>query len=152
MTDMTDDQKDALAWLEGIAAAAAPWGPSAARHARALKLMLAEPRLPAEPTDEALSAMLRTYNGAPDFQGWDRKWVAVFRALYAHLTKPKTVEVWRVEYATKWTEDDGTVWRPAGQTFPEREDADREAVRLSGNPHYNRCIRVTGPHKQEIPA
>ncbi len=52
------DKRDALAWLDGMSAADnGPIQQYGARYARTLKALLAEPRMPEEPSDEARKAM-----------------------------------------------------------------------------------------------
>lgn len=102
--------------------------------------------LPKSPPDDLLSEMMRAYNGAPDYCGWDTKWAAVYRALYAHLAKPKTkeVEVWHIEFAGA----------AMGNPYIELAESADEAERQAAKRRYEgaTCIRVTGPHKQTIPA
>jgi hypothetical protein len=62
--------------------------------------------------------------------------------------KTKTVEVWRVEYSTQRA--DGA-WNSSCSQFNEKFDADREAD-FQGRHCGARCIKVTGPHQQEVPA
>lgn len=71
---MTAEQKAALKWLDH-------WAEPSATHARALKAMLAEPRLPKEPSEEALQAMRNSNDRVNAF--------SMYRALYAHLTAPR---------------------------------------------------------------
>lgn len=61
----------------------------------------------------------------------------------------KTVQVYRLEFAKRHhvTGD----WLADGETWPSREYLDDKADELRGDPNYA-CIRVTGPHTQEIPA
>jgi hypothetical protein len=72
---------------------------------------------------------------------------AILAAARAHLdTLPKTktmVEVWRVEYASNWV--------PRTETFLTCEEANRwarGAIPLA----YVSCVKVTGPHQQEVPS
>ncbi len=133
---MTDEQKAALEWLVAVCP---EYDCEAARHVRAIKAMLAEPRLPAEPTAEMLTAM---------YDGWAEEpvltWRAAYRALYAHLTTPKTktVEVWHVEFAASGN--------PVCYVYLTKGDADDEANALTACAAHT-CIHVTGPHKQEVP-
>lgn len=72
------------------------------KHLRTLKDMLAEPRLPAEPSEEMLDAMWRGYEKTP---GSDyRRHHGSYSNLYAHLTKPTTKAVWRVSWDGGYTE------------------------------------------------
>ena len=61
----------------------------------------------------------------------------------ATLPKTKMVEVWRTEYA-----EGG---KPYAGQFHTKEDADHYARTLARWPKIA-CIRVTGPHMQEVPA
>jgi hypothetical protein len=84
---------------------------------------------------------------------------ALALAAEAHLaTLPKTAKVsfWRVEFARmgsagKWIPDCTNGSHASPFT---REEAEREAASLAGEDTLEeyRCIRVTGPHEQEIPA
>lgn len=126
---MTDAEKAALKWLEEMAAIPMGYVPV---HARTLKALLAQPRLPAEPT----AGMLRAMFGSGHVTDRD-----IYRALYAELTAPKTktVEVWHVEY----------VLRGVPQI---RVCGDERTAKGYLLPHEDfQCIRVTGPHKHEVP-
>lgn len=91
---MTNEEKAALEWLEnGLKC----WNPATKAKGATLKAMLARPTLPEEPDPDALRAMRdasRDFN-AYEFPGTYAH--CAYRALYAHLTKPKTKTVWRVE-------------------------------------------------------
>lgn len=116
------------------------------------KAALAEPRLPKVPSREAIEAMRRQWLGPNHFVTADEGLAAVYRALRAHLlaeqSKPatKTVEVWRVEYTFQR--------EPRIQQFDTQQEASYKADCLTlGDPNsHHACIRVTGPHKQEVPA
>ena len=94
MTPTDQEQKDALEFVErGVRRFAedpASYLPSDGKALQTLKAMLAEPRLPKEPTPEILDAI----NGAlytsilttTATSARDRERV-IYRALYAHLTK-----------------------------------------------------------------
>ncbi len=70
------------------------------------------------------------------------------RAHLATLPKTKEVKVWRVEYAE--AAPDG--WMAECETCDTLEEAETYAANLrSSAPAYD-CIRVTGPHKQRVPA
>jgi hypothetical protein len=133
---MTHEEKAALEFLDGCAG---PWK----EHIATLKAMLARPVLPEIPTQAALYAMGQAWlDGKPN----EDCWPYVYRALYAHLTAPKTkeVEVWRFEWAY-----DGV----AG-CFQAHDTAEAALADLKGslgNKHYS-DRRVTGPHKQTVPA
>lgn len=69
----------------------------------------------------------------------------VVAAATAHLeTLPKTkmVEVWRVEFV-------GSNGHPHANTYWTEADAKESLTWLRG--HSVSCIRVTGPHQQEVP-
>ncbi len=99
-------------------------------------------RMPEEPTAEmrdVIAAEVRRFiREHSPCVGLD-----IYRALYAHLSKPKTkeVEVWRVE----WADGDN---QPRVSQFPCKGGADDWASRLPSEA----CGRVTGPHKQTVPA
>ena len=79
--------------------------------------------------------------------GWDalRDLIAA-----AESTLPKTtmVEVWRVEYAYRHhvTGD----WLAGQHTWPTQDGVEHHADKLREDGAA--CIRVTGPHMQEVPA
>lgn len=82
-----------------------------------------------------------------------RKTQVLIDAAEAHLAtlpKVKMVEVWRVEFALANL--------PPGQAEPlcyvyhTRQRAEREAEKQRREPALYACIRVTGPHQQEVPA
>lgn len=53
--------------------------------------------MPEEPTRELLECMLFAYNRAPNYEGWDKKWLSAYQALRAALTtppKPKMRKEW----------------------------------------------------------
>lgn len=69
----------------------------------------------------------------------------------ATLPKTKMVEVWRVEWAIL-SQTRGWLPQQRGET---REDADAWVDKLREADKYGNsvsCIRVTGPHQQEVPA
>lgn len=75
----------------------------------------------------------------------------VLAAAESTLPKTKMVEVWRVEYAEHIHKVE---WRARVRgPFLARCDADNEAVMMAKlfSAEYA-CIRVTGPHQQEVPA
>jgi hypothetical protein len=61
----------------------------------------------------------------------------------ATLPKTKMVEVWHVEWALSGL--------PMLHLHYSKEQAEEAAAYLAREPHRT-CIRVTGPHQQEIPA
>jgi hypothetical protein len=140
---MTDAEKAALKWLDKVIDGnRGAWGVNDERTRApcAIKAMLAAPRLPAEPTKEAIKAMYEGY--------WT--WDGSYRALYAHLTKPntKTVEVWRVECAQFMPSF--PKWYPIVCTYDTEQEARDIAVEYEKAGVW-RFIRVTGPHLQEVP-
>lgn len=151
MATHTPEEKAALEWLDD-------WGrayPSfAGNSARTIKAMLSRPTLPEEPTPEAIAKILQATWGVRMEGSQNAKDIAadVYRALYAHLTAPKTkeVEVWHVEYAFRSSED---AWDPAraGPYLTQTEAEEIAAIKRDSGGHCA-CIRVTGPHKQTIPA
>jgi hypothetical protein len=62
--------------------------------------------------------------------------------------RTRTVEVWRIEYAERHhvTGD----WLPCTDTWPTEEYIRAKEEDLRGRSDVA-CIRVTGPHKQEVP-
>lgn len=146
---MTDkERQEAMEWLDRHIAHPAFAGP----YARTLKAMLAEPRLPEEPSDASLIAIEAILEKAmpldPDVRYHEPRARACYRALYAHLTKPatKTVQVWRVEFSRNWN--------PEIKNFRSERDAHAFVEALEREPKGPTfsCIRVTGPHEQEVPA
>lgn len=64
------------------------------------------------------------------------------------LPKTKMVEVWHVEFA----QPHGTEWLALLHTFRDEATAKRRAATWADDYKGARCIRVTGPHQQEVPA
>lgn len=80
---------------------------------------------------------------------------AGYKALYEHLTKPKTKveEFWHIEYSFR--EFEGLDWKPQLSAY----SVTKEGVKARDNWMASfkddkrvACIRVTGPHQQEVPA
>lgn len=91
--------------------------------------------------------------GLPPFWFMRQDLEALREAAEAHLaTLPKTkiVVVWRVEFAQVKPNTLAT-WEAAAATFTDRDEADRYAKTVGKWP-LTTCIRVTGPHQQEVPA
>lgn len=138
---MTPDQKAAIEWLEQAARRAG------LAHDCTLMAMLAEPRMPAAPSYNDTVAVLALCDTA--VTGTDLHHVRdVWLAIHEYLTKPatKTVQVWRVEGAVRGAER----WIPGCCVYATEAEARRRALEceLAGWS----CIRVTGPHEQEVPA
>lgn len=136
-----EDERAALEWLDLFTHG----------HADVIKAMLAEPRLPKEPSGAMIAAMLSGMDGWIDCATNRNYTRALYANLYAHLTKPATkiVQVWRVEWAERLTGD--REWRPRSVgPFIEKRMAEGCAGDLAES-KLNACIRVTGPHDQEVP-
>lgn len=75
----------------------------------------------------------------------------IYRALREHLSKPATkeIDVWHVEYAV--TGDGGKHWMPSIEHHTLEMNARQSESRKLTEAAY-RCVRVTGPHKQTVPA
>jgi hypothetical protein len=88
--------------------------------------------------------------GPSDLRAAERLLVDAANAHLSTLPKTKEVEVWRVEFAgcvaTALAE-----WRPMMRTFTDRVNAESMADSMRGDKSFA-CIRVTGPHKQTVPA
>ncbi len=83
---MTDEENAAIAWLDQYAESLG----SFRGHARTIKAMLAQPRLPEEPTPEMVEAIMLKIWGVRMGGSVNAKELAAdaYGALYAHLTKP----------------------------------------------------------------
>ncbi len=101
---MTDDERKAIEWLDEALNAAGPTksDPLGQRspfvlpsknELRTLKAMLARPVMPEEPSTDALAAMQSAVRERPMYSD---PTLPAYRALYAHLSKPKTKTVWIV--------------------------------------------------------
>lgn len=116
---------------------------------RTLKAMLARPTLPEELNGAEIEllwdAWLRARGDKKDHI------MALHRALYAHLTKPKTkeVEFWRLEFAQRHFTG---AWQAEQEVWPNREFLDGRADEMREDTAKFACIRITGPHKQQVPA
>lgn len=124
---------------------------------RTLQRMLARPVLPTPPgqgqQSVAYDAAVRAICFACDMPPSTA--MVAYRGLWAHLNKPpapktKTVEVWRVEYAQR-ASNEHPWWPYTSTAFWHRADAEKFAADRAGFSGVA-CIRITGPHQQEIPA
>lgn len=109
--------------------------------------VLGRPALPDTLTDEMVEAIWGACVGTSHRKVAEQ----IVAALRSELTKPatKTVEVWRVEWAER--SHARAVWWPYSKTVWNEGDANNELNSLARNPLVS-CIRITGPHKQEVPA
>ena len=136
---MTEEQKAALDWLDWWTKQTGQWE-SRAGHARTLKDMLAEPRLPKEPTGVLLAAMDEGFMSSLN-PSHDVAMRAIYHALYAHLTKPATEKVWHIVFCNK---HDGGSYRKDG--YRSREAA------LSDAAHFLREGHAICIEQIEVPA
>ena len=83
---MTDEQKDALEWLEEAHVRMRANEP----YRSTIKAMLAEPRLPEVPSETAINVMAMEIGAATETDAWRATAREAYAALYAHLTKPAT--------------------------------------------------------------
>ncbi len=138
-----DEEAAALAWLRTIASDIAPMD-HGMKMARIIETMLARPVLPVRLTSEDAQAIgyeLATKYGVNISPA---ELEATFLAMRRRFTKPKTkeVEVWRVEWASK-----------SGIPFVDQFHGERaeQAARRRAMEEPGECVRVIGPHKQEVP-
>jgi hypothetical protein len=135
---MTQEEREAVERLEQHAHRLGSYR----KHALTLLAMLSRPALPDVNDHAAIDELARR-------AGCYRHIVV---CLIGALTKPRTkeVEVWRVEYCRRG--DAGTCdWLPVTRTFMNEQSARDTARDLESVPALHACIRVTGPHKQEVP-
>ncbi len=148
---MTPEQVEAIEWLKrAIVYAEHDKGDCRISdpHRATIRAMLAEPRMPEKPTEEMMMILWRAFNSRAQYQGTAA--MNAYNALRAELLKPKTKEVegYRVEYSKRF----------GGKWFPQIMDVlycDESAARMVAQHLTDQgllCIRVTGPHKQEVPA
>lgn len=77
---------------------------------------------------------------------------AMVRYMLDAPPKTKMVEVWRVEWAYRVQVDDRSpFWQTTARHY-EREHVARVTAKTLEAEGINACIRVTGPHQQEVPA
>lgn len=141
-----------MEWLKQVAPYAKcksdPLGQRGDHHARVIERMAARPWLPHPDslTDRQCFIMV---DAMMFHSSRVEAMKQAYRALYDDLTAPKTkeVEVWRVSFSTLTV--DGR-WVPSSEQRTQKIDADAEAAyRLK---HGAKCVSVTGPHKQLVPA
>lgn len=78
--------------------------------------------------------------------------IAAARAYLATLPRYKEVEVWRVEGAQRTLLHTGTKsWHPQVMTYETEAEAREIAALYEANGTW-KCTRITGPHKQRVPA
>ena len=82
------------------------------------------------------------------------QWFTIREAAESTLPKTKMETVWHVEWVYQRTPDSAR--EPRVSVLWTKESADLEALSLRESnspdrPHWH-CIRVTGPHQQEVPA
>lgn len=80
------------------------------------------------------------------------RWKLVLDCAESLLPKTKMVEVWRVEYAKRWRTSDGDEWMPCVYQHTSCSMAEEHAAAVAKDGWPKTCIRVTGPHQQEVPA
>lgn len=139
---MTDEQKEAVEWLREFT--------PHCKHRETAIAMLAEPRLP-RPEDVPEAVLVKMADAHDAETSFMDAALAAYRALYDHYTalRTKKVEVWRVEAAK--TDNEGAIWTPIVQAYATRADAEAEALFMQRKKYHYACIRVTGPHQQEVP-
>lgn len=74
--------------------------------------------------------------------------IAAACAHLATLPKTKMIEVWHVEYSAR----PNGGWQPEIEIRDSEREAGHRAARLREMPNECTCIKVTGPHKREVPA
>jgi hypothetical protein len=100
---------------------------------------------------EETIAFYRELEAGGEFSGHTRTLLAAAEAHLATLPKTKMVEVWRVEWAILAIDR----WVAHHRGEPSREEAEHLAALIQEADTYGntiRCVRITGPHQQEIPA
>ena len=138
-----EDERKARAWLDH--AVRGGLGSMYAGHANIIKALLARPALPAKLSQEQIKAISDEIGFGP------YSVEMVHLTLVDHLTrKPtKTVETYHVEWSEKLPSDTDWRLRMVGP-FTSKRMADGCADDLAVN-KFNARIRVTGPHRQEVP-
>jgi len=141
---VTPEQKEAVEWVKGARHAFYDDAGDDKRRATILA-MLAEPRLP-RPEDVPECVLEKIWWAtAPRGNHFDVA-RAAYRALYDHYTAPRTklAEKWHIEYVGDNTTECYVF------VLPSKEAAEQKAKEMADK-NYGRCIRVTGPHQQEVP-
>ncbi len=101
----------------------------------------------------------REYLSGGSSAGYLNNLAALIDAAESLLPKTKMVEGWQVEWCVGWTNGGTGRWHTAPVPNPSlarsayytKAEADAHAARLSLK-SMHKCIRVTGPHQQEVPA
>jgi hypothetical protein len=145
----SDAEREAMAWLDNLS--------GAYTHVAILKAMLARASTPPKITEEfvkAVCASMVAGGHLPSFANACEVGT-ILRWARAEAMKPKTktAQVWRVEYVEDTDVTPGRTrhWCPMVQNFDTEAGADRHAKNMREH-HCYACIRVTGPHEQEVPA
>lgn len=145
-----EDEKRALEWLENAECVCYP-DEDDLKHRATLKAMLAEPRMPHPDslTPKQLNAMGRAATLRTSVDGMR----AAYRLLYDEVIAPpapktREVDVWHVE-AFRHQDDMPTISLHTSQSGA---DATAFNLRDQPKPRHFSCVRVTGPHKQTVPA
>jgi hypothetical protein len=138
------DRKAALEWLDEMEL----WTHYSRGHPTMLKAMIAEPLLPREPDDIAIHAMAEAFRDAGN-RNTNECLRAAVRALHARLSAlpnpaTKEVDVWHIEFAGAAM---GLPYVEQGRSL---DEAERQACKRRSEGAT--CVRVTGPHKQTVPA
>ncbi len=141
---MTDAEREALEWLDFEAHDAWAGKLDSCQHARTLKAMLSRPVMPDIGDQKVLQELVRVVKA-----GWEREDIRdligptsvaaiSIRALYAHLTKPKT----KTSYRVLWTAHNDT-----GEYGP--YDGVDEAARQAQNllRKHPDCVVTITPHE-----
>lgn len=111
---MTNEEREAMEWLETAASGryeGCQFSEFSQKFARTIMAKLARPVMPEEFPEEAMAAMWEAGKAAaspmfvrtPPNDTMRRVFVAEYRALYAHLTKPAPKTEWRVHCSEEST-------------------------------------------------
>lgn len=146
-------QRQALEWLDRELEKGAFYnhGPSPYCYLKEIKFLLSRPTLPQEPSEALVSAIWRIICDSTGHPRADAE--QILAAIRADISRPKTktVEVWRVEYAVK---NQSGEWVPQGIHYRTEAAARDQGKHLLWGHSKSalECIRVTGPHTQDVPA